>query len=253
MNKSLFLLPLMALLLLVGSCDDGDIHEKVASVTTGKVVKLEGRVIGLRSYTRHYDVSIAGFTEEAESQALPYATISKVLTADSAGNVSIVLSGITGAVKDVELCVLNSLRQRVVTFVSEDISNLSAGDTIRMNIGTVDVSMLSALQTGLFNTSCVGCHGANGFSGAGLNLTATDSLGYSSPRYSMLVNHPSTKLPDQNRVTPGDADHSVLFQVINDSTFSQSWRENHADILNKDRAYPIISMMREWIDEGAAQ
>lgn len=244
MKKALLLLPLMAVLLVVGACDDGTIHEKDASVTAGKVVKMEGQVLGLASYPTHYNVSVAGFTEAAENEVSPYATISKVLTADSAGNVSIVLSGIPGNVKNVELCLLNSLRQKVMTFATEDISSQNSGDTIRIDIGTVDVSMLSAIQNGLFNISCIGCHGANGFSGAGLNLTTGNS-------YASLVGHVSTKVPDKNRVTPGDAANSVLYEVVDDSTFSVDWRENHADILNKDQAYPLINLLRDWINNGA--
>ncbi len=245
MKKTLFFIPLMALLLIC-SCDDGTVHEKEASMTTGKIVKLEGHLIGLNSYPNRYDVSVAGFSEDADNEVSPYATISKVVTADADGNVSMVLSGITGSVKNVELCVLNSLRQRVVTFVSEDISSQSVDDTIRIDVGTVDVSMLSAIQSSLFNVSCIGCHGANGFSGAGLNLTEGNS-------FAQLVSHASTKVPEKNRVSPGDAAHSVLYEVINDSTFSQDWRENHSDILNHERSADLISLVRDWINSGAAQ
>ncbi len=243
MKKSLFLIPLTALLLLA-SCDDGTIEEKEAAYSTGKIVKVEGQVTGLNTWPAHYNVAIAGFTEQANNEPSPYATISKVLTTDAQGNVSIVLSAITGNVKDVELCVLNSLRQRVMTFASEDISSATDDDTIRINFGTVDVSALAAIQVGLFNVSCIGCHGSNGFSGGGLNLTEGHA-------YASLVNLPSTKVPEKNRVTPGDAANSVLYEVINDSTFTETWRENHKDILNKDRTAELIYLVKEWINSGA--
>lgn len=246
MKPSLLCFSALALALLFASCDDGSIQEKSGAMAVGKVVKMEGRVLGLNSYPSHYNVSIAGFTEDADAEPSPYATISKVLTADTLGNVSIVMSGISGAVTDVELCLLNSLRQRIVTFVASDISAQRGDDTIRINIGTVDVGMFSAIQTGLFNLSCIGCHGSNGFSGAGLNLTAGNS-------YADLVGKTSTKLPQQERVLAGDAAHSVLYEVINDSAFSRDWRENHADVLNQERSAGLITLVRDWIDSGAEQ
>lgn len=243
MKKLLFMLPVAALLLL-GSCDDGTIEEKQVSTTVGKIVKVEGHVTGLHTWPLRYNVSVAGFTADADNEVAPYATISKVLTADSLGNVSIVMSAISGNVQNVELCVLNSLRQRVMTFASQDISSENEGDTIRIDFGTVDVSMLGAIQAGIFNASCTGCHGGNGFSAAGLSLTEGNS-------YASLVNQASTKVPGKNRVTPGDAANSVLYEVINDSTFTTTWRENHSDILNKERAINLIGLVRDWIDNGA--
>lgn len=243
-RKTLFLLPLVALLF-VASCDDGTIEKKEAATKEGRVVKFEGTVSGLVSWPLSYDVSVAGFDAEAAEQSSPYAAISKVVMADSSGHVSIVLSGVGSDVERVELCVLNSLRQRVATFASLNLDTQSSTDTIRFDFGSVNVSMFAAVQSSIFNASCAACHGANGRSAAGLNLTDGHS-------YAALVGQASTKLPSVLRVAPGRADSSLLYQVI-DGDVSQNWLQNHSDMLNKERAAKLIKMLQDWIDNGAAE
>lgn len=243
MNKSILSLLSLSLLFLLASCDDGPIHNETSATTGGKVVKVEGTVTGLTTWSERYDVSVAGFTSDAANETMPYANISKVMTVDENGHASIVLSNIGSSVTDIEICALNRLRQRIVTFTSMDISNEPAGDTIRFDIGTIDASMLAGIQTGIFNASCTACHGANGRAAANLNLTAGNS-------YASLVNHASTQLPDLMRVKPGSADSSVVWQVIYGDA-SASWPMNHADMLNKDRASGLLLMLQDWINNGA--
>lgn len=244
MKKTLLILTALAALLpLLAACDDGPIHEKDAQAATGKIVKVQGRLTGLKTWTSGYDVSVAGFTAEAGNEVSPYASISKVVTADSLGNVSMVMSAINGNVQSVEVCVLNVLRQRVMTFVAQDITSEAEGDTININLGTLDVSMLAAIQQSVFNASCTACHGGNGRAAAGLDLTAGHS-------YASLVGHESAKVPGSYRVAPGSAGESVLYQVI-DGNISQNWRQNHSDMLNKERSAPLINLVADWINSGA--
>lgn len=244
MKKIAICLLSLAALLSFAACDDGTIEKKEDSGTVGgKVVKVEGTVTGLHTWASRYDIVVAGFNEEAGNEVAPYASISKVVTADENGHVSIVLSSITNDVKTVEISAVNRLRQRIVSFATLDISNESAADTIRFDIGTLDVSMLAGVQTGIFNATCTACHGANGRAAANLNLTEGNS-------YASLVNHASTKLPEQMRVLPGDADNSVLWQVV-DGNVSESWRQNHSDMLNKERAVNLLQLLEDWINNGA--
>lgn len=242
MNKIIFNILSLSVFLLLSSCDDGPIEKANNATTGGKVVKVEGTIKGLGTWSDRYDVAVAGFTEDAANESMPYATISKVMTVDANGHASIVLSNIGTSVKNVEICALNRLRQRIVTFTSTDISNTSSNDTIRFDFGTIDASMLAGIQTGIFNTSCTACHGANGTSAAGLNLTDGHS-------YADLVNQHSTQLPEQYRVLPNDTANSVLWQVIYGDA-SESWPMNHGDMLNKERASGLLQMLADWIVNG---
>lgn len=229
----------MALALLWGlaSCDDGPIYEKSQGTTDGKTARMEGTLTGLATWPSKYNVAIAGFSDEDK-----YAVISKVITSaniDEDGHVDITLSGIPDEVKTVELCVINRLRQRVVTLHSED----AADGHIAFDVGTVDVGMYAAIQKHLFDTSCTACHGASTFAAAGLNLTEGKS-------YDQMVNRASSKVAGLDIVTPGDAEGSVLHQVLN-TDLSATWHQNHSDMLNKERQAEVLTMLDDWINNGA--
>lgn len=233
----------LATIFSLASCDDGPIEKVTNATTGGKVVKIEGTITGLGTWSDRYDVAVAGFTEEAGNETMPYATISKVMTVDDNNHASIVLSNIGSSVTSVEVCALNRLRQRIVTFASKDISSEPEGDTIRYDFGTLDASMLAGVQTGIFNTTCTACHGDNGHAAASLNLTEGNS-------YAALVNQPSAKQPELSRVKPGNADSSLVWRVIYDD-ISAGWHQNHSDMLNKERAAGLIQLLQDWINDGA--
>lgn len=234
---------LLTLSFLFAACDDGTIENKTYSATEGKIVKVEGHLTGLDTWPLSYNVSVAGFDADAANETMPYATVSKAMASDANGNFSVVLSSLGNEVTTVDVCVMNSIRQRIVSFVSTDISNETSEDTIRIDVGTIDASMLAGIQTGIFGASCTACHGANGTSAAGLNLTEGNS-------YANLVNQHSTQLPEQYRVVPNDTANSVLWQVIYGDA-SAGWPMNHADMLNKDRASGLLQMLADWIVNGA--
>lgn len=243
MKKNIFqILPLLGFFAFA-SCDDGTIEKEIPTTVGGKIIKVEGNIQGLKTWSERYDISVAGFTEDANTENMPYATISKVMSVDSNGHYCIVLSNISNSVKNIEICALNRLRQRIITFSKIDISNEPESDTIRYDFGTIDASMYAGIQKEIFNASCTACHGANGTSADGLNLTEGNS-------YNMLVNHPSTQLPEYNRITPGNADKSVIWQVIYGNA-SENWPMNHGDMLNKDRSAGLLQMLEDWINDGA--
>lgn len=244
MKNLLFSILSLTTILALSSCDDGSIEKETSTTTGGKVVKIEGFITGLGSWSSRYDVAVAGFTEDADNEVLPYATISKVITVDADGHASIVLSSIGSSVKTIDVCVLNRLRQRIVTFSSKDISNESSGDTIRFDFGTLDASMLAGIQKGIFDATCIACHGANGHAAAGLNLTESNS-------YEMLVGKSSRKIPRYKLVEPGSSDSSVVWQVIYDDVSSSGWGQNHSDMLNKERASGLLQLLKDWINDGA--
>ena len=244
-HKSPALPALLGLALCLAACDDGPIHEAEHVAEGGKVVKVEGTLTGLDSWPDDYDVSLAGFTDNSADEWSPYATISKVITADANGHVSMSLSGIGGSIETVQVCVLNRLRQRIMTFTSRNIANEKGTDTIRIDLGTVNTSMLNAVQQSVFNASCTACHGGNGRSAAGLDLTEGHS-------YAALVGQQSVKVKDHKRVQPGDVGGSVLHQVLN-TNVSAEWHQNHADMLNKERAAHLLTLIDNWISSGAPE
>lgn len=225
------LINLSTCLLLISSCDDGDIYSEKVHTTEGRSVTMIGNLSGCSRWTDDYKLALAGFGEDEE-----YAEITKYITAE--GQASVKLSGIGSNVKDVRLCVIDRLRRHVLTFASMNIEHVN--DSTTMDVGTQNVSMYDAIQQKVFNASCVNCHGAATSAAAGLFLTADRS-------YNALVGKPSARLPQYSLVAPGNANGSVLRMVINTDT-THTWHYDHSkDVTSAD----IKSMIDNWINEGA--
>lgn len=225
-------LGLLLMNLLFFACDDGRIYEEVVvTPEEGRVVKLTGRLTGAENWTSGYTVVVAGFDDEKE-----YAIITKSVPTTECKEV--VLAGISDEVKRIELCVINRLRKRILTYETFDCP--VTADTIRLDAGVKDLGMYATLQNQLFNTTCANCHGASTQAAAGLFLTEGKS-------YEALVNQPSLKVADKLLVKPGDADESVLYQTLA-TRISAAWNYDHTKEVLSDE---WIDVLEDWIDGGA--
>lgn len=236
MKKLILILAL--LVTMFASCDDGRIYEKTVVVPEeGFTLKLTGNISGISNWPDKYSVVIAGFGENSE-----YAIISKIIPAPSVdgGSVQVTLSGIGDDVTTLELCVLNRLRKRIVSYKTLDDLTADA-DTIYMDAGTVDVGMYSTIQDKVFNENCVGCHGRSNF--AAKNLFLTDGKSYDA-----LVNRASNVDTEKLLVSPGSAQESFLHFVLNRNGDTQ---HDHADILSTKTS--LLTLIDDWIDGGAKQ
>jgi len=227
---------ILILSLVLGSCDDGRIYPAESTGLEGKVVKLTGTVSGLENWSNKYNIELAAFDKDED-----YAVISKVVTADEDGNVSVVLSGITDDCTKIELCALNKLRRKVVSFSTMDLE-ATASDTIYMSVEDLDISMFNAIQQNVFNTTCANCHGASNYAAADLYLTEGKS-------YQYLVNKASSKVENYNIVEPGDTSKSVLHKVLN-TDLTTTWRYSHTSEITSDM---ILTLIDNWILNGAKE
>lgn len=231
--------PLIAFVLAgLTACDDGRIEEKTVTHKEGRVVKMSGQLTGLSQWADGYNVSIAGFDGTNE-----YAIISKVMPENTEGAFTIVLAGIDDEVTNVQLCVLDRLRRHVMTFKEMELEQTR--DTMYMDVGTVDVGMLNAIQQAYFNTTCANCHGASNRAAAGLYLTEGRS-------YNALVGQPSTKVPDINLVEPGNAENSLLHIVLHEETV-ECISMTHRDLVSEKNEQSILPLIDSWINNGAPE
>lgn len=228
------------LLLSLAACDEGRIPEKELIVTEeGRVVKLTGELAGLGNWASGYDIVLAGFADNAS-----YSSIAKDLSAAATGDghVEVVMSGIGDEVRTLEVCVSNSIRERIATFSAVEAP--ATTDTIRMEVGALDVSMYGAIQQHIFTDKCVQCHGAgSGEPAAGLHLTAGRS-------YADLRGHASAVYPGWQRVCPGSADESLLYTVLTTDQ-SADWAIDHSRFVAED--VNLLTLLRRWIDNGAKE
>lgn len=234
-----------ALALPFSACDDGDIPEKVYTVAeSGLTVKVTATVSGLSQWDGSgYTLAVAGFQPDSK-----FAMVQRAVTGATADGtpVSIVLSSVGSEVKTVEVALTNSLRKRIITLASIDMADYSAGsprDTIRLDLGDVDVSRLGVLQMGIFDRACIQCHGASGRSAAGLNLTAGNAE-------ANLVDVPSSRLEGYRRVESGNAEGSLLHLILQEGG-ENLLTHNHTEILSsqfKTNLEEVSALIDSWID-----
>ena len=223
------------ILSLFSSCDDGKIYDdiKTDSSQTGSVVRVSANIKGADSWPSSYSVVVAGFGEGE------YANISKGVIVSSAGDMNMVMSGIPTEGKTVELCVINQLRKRIVSFYSSEIQYQE--DTIIIDAGTIDAGMFSSVQREIFDKTCINCHGKSTTPAGNLFLTEGKS-------YDALVNVPAS-LSDEGMpyVTPGKVDSSFLHLTLN-TDISANWHMDHLEMITQK---DLLNLLDDWIGNGA--
>ncbi len=223
---------LIATLFVISSCDEGRIYnDDVVQTEEGGTAHFSGTVTGIDSWSSGYTLALAGFEDGND-----YALISKNIdTSVKDGQYDVTLSGIPGEVKTIELCAIDRLRRRVATFLSTDY-NAQTG-TIQINADNVDMSMSAAIQNEIFNTTCVQCHGGTGHAAAGLDLLTGNS-------FDNLISVPSRKMPEMDRVAPGNSNESELYLILSTNA-SADWNYDHSvEVVRQEK----LDLIRNWID-----
>lgn len=239
-NRLLFLLAVE-----LASCDSGDIAERGYMVDEkGYTVKVTAKISNLSEWEgTGYTLAVAGFTADSKfallQKALP-------LNVDDETPISLVLSNISSEVQTVEVALTNSLRKRIISLATINMAehaDKTAHDTIRLELGSVDVGRFGVLQTGVFNRACIQCHGGNGRSAAGLNLTEGNAR-------ANLVDVPSTRQEGMLRVESGNVESSLLHLILNEGG-ENLLTHNHTEILSsqfKSNLEEISSLIDSWIE-----
>lgn len=225
------------------SCDSGDIAEQsYATSDRGHIVKLTGTFTGISSWESKYAVSLAGF-----STGNNYAQMVRTIpnTTPDGTRVELIQSNIGEDINTVELVITNRLRERIITLASVNMDDFTdEKDTIRLDVGNIDVRRFSALQTGLFDKACIQCHGGNGGAGAaGLSLIREKA-------YSQLVNKPSTRKEGMMRVAGGIPEQSLIHQILSEGG-ENILHMNHTEILSnqfKENQNEVRTLIDEWIN-----
>ena len=150
------------------------------------------------------------------------------------------LCGIPDNVKTLEICVVNSVRRRVVSFYTLEAPSTS--DTIRINAGAIDAHMYASIQSQIFNKQCANCHSGNAWA-ASFNLNEGKS-------YADMKNVSSKLIEGKKRVTPGDATNSVLYEALA-TEVSTTWKHDHSKIMVTN---PVgLQLIKDWINSGAEE
>lgn len=227
----------MALAAGLSACDEGDIIPDEGAVgVAGRTVRLEADLDGVDAWASRYSVVVAGF-----EQGNDYALIAKPVRAstNAEGHCVFELTGVQANVTEVALCAIDPLRRRVATFATADATD-GEGTISIVTEGRMDVSMTGAMQTEIFDTRCVQCHGRTGYAAAGLDLVEGRS-------YASLVGVPSVKEPEHLRVNPGNSTESTLWRALS-LPVTSTWGYDHSVEVVDDA---LLGLVADWIDSGA--
>lgn len=233
-TKVFFKLIAAASLSLTG-CDDGRIYPSDTDLSgdKGLNVVMTGKISGAgNAYESGYSLALAAFNEGNE-----FAVVSKTV---SDGSDAVELTNVSPAASSIELCVINSLRKRIMTLASISLTE-SSGNRVNFDIGEIDASPFSVIDREVFSTTCVQCHGAAGHAAASLDLQPGMA-------YRMLVGIPSTVIEGEIRVKPGDAAASTLWQAVA-TDVSSAWSFHHNNLLTSDQSGFIESWINSLKDD----
>ena len=244
-QKFILFATLCTICLLSTSCDDGHIDDPVFDYCSdGYNVQITGTFKRLDTWTGNYSVVAAAFNDESE-----YSLIQKVLPSAATDSTTEVvsLSNVSAHAQTIEIAVVNTLRKRIATIYSYPIpNNQHPDDTIKINVGELNVGMFGAINHFIFQgtgTNCARCHSTA--DGAGhLDLTAENA-------YASLVNVAAYKDNTQTRVIPFDAANSFFYKVIKDGDESISY--SHTGLLTEDKYAVFLDIIAAWINGGAKE
>ncbi len=237
MKRNIFKLFLPALLIVAISCDDGKIYEETVRVTSeGGSIRLTGQIEGNNNWPSGYTIALAGFSDDSE-----YAKTAKNITTGNNGAMDITLTSIPSDVTSIEICAINRLRKRIVSFYTYDYTEQT--DTIYIETGTVDANMFNSIQTNVFDRTCINCHGGSTSAADGLYLTEGQS-------YNALVNVVADKSEDSLLlVNPGNSEESFLHLVLN-TDITSDWAMDHINMVTSS---DLLNLIDDWIDNGAVE
>ena len=222
----------VALPMILVSCDDGKIYPDNSTIeTTGFTLTMKGELTGCGQYDNtNFTVALAAFEDGNE-----FAVVSKNLYD---GSDDVTVTNIDRKVSTVEICIINRLRKRVFTLVSENVDGKTGSDVV-FNVGDVNVSMFAVINSEIFTKTCIQCHGGTGTSAAGLDLNPEKA-------YADLVGVPSRVVEGELIVASGDASASTLWQIVA-TDISDTWNYDHSNLLTTDKS----SFIESWINKGA--
>ncbi|UVQ46352.1 hypothetical protein NXY11_24965 [Parabacteroides faecis] len=228
----LLVLPLFAAITV--SCDDGKIYNEGNGPVKreGSTIKLTAHISKNSTWPSGYSLVFAGFAPNDE-----YAQTAKGLGIENDGSVNMVLSGISNEVNQLEICIINKLRKRIVTFYKMDFTEQA--DTIMMDAGVIDASIFNSIQSNIFNAYCTNCHGAGNSAAGDLYLTEDKS-------YAALINVKAVSSEEGKMlVKPNDVENSYMLDVLTEGASPHY----HNDILSAQM--DKLSLLKSWIEEGA--
>ena len=234
----------LSLALSLTGCDDGYIEDPVNQYSGDSyTVQIKGCFNSVDSWTGKYTVAAACFDGSS-----PYSLTQTALPSEENGEIqTLTLTNVSTKAKSIEIVVMSPLRERIATLYSYEIrADQRIGDTIKVDVGIIDVGMFSTINKAVFQgeqTNCARCHSAVN-PVANLDLTTANA-------YHNLVGVQASADTAMSRVVAGNASKSFLYRVITEGDRSISY--SHPALFVNESTAPFVEIIRSWIDSGAKE
>lgn len=224
-----------AVILMLTSCDDGDLHPIEAGRADGRRIILQTTYSGLNAWPSAYQLTLAAYGTDTEN---PLMSVQIPKPKSENEEVSINLNGIPDETKTIGISILTKGRKLIYNFYTYTIRDDSDMNEITLPVREIDVASFDRIQHQVFNNYCAACHGAGDRAAAGLYLTEGKS-------HAELVNAKST-LTDKMRVDPGMPSQSFLINILTQDIVNY----NHTDVLPEEE---LATLIKTWITNGAKE
>lgn len=224
-----------AVILLLSSCDDGDLHPIEAGGADGRKVSLQATCGSIQAWPSAYQLTLAAYGTDTEN---PLMSVQIPKPKSENEEISISLNGIPDETKTIGISILTKGRKRIYNYYTYAVQDAPEADQITLPVREIDIACFDRIQQQVFNNYCAACHGAGDRAAAGLYLTEGKS-------HAALVGTKAT-LTGKMRVDPGMPSQSFLIDILTRDIVNY----NHTDVLPEEE---LITLVRTWITNGAKE
>lgn len=221
-------------LLLFAGCDEGTIYPD-DTIDSGRTASVTVTFNGINAWPKENYLSLAAFGEDAQIPLLTKRISKPTLEGKER---TIKLNNLSPETKSIEIAIVSNGKKLIYSYHSHPVEKNE--DHLDLDFGVLDLASFDRIQSQVFKTSCLSCHGesSSGLSGK-LDLRKEAA-------YKALVNVEAPLSKDgKNYVTPGNPNNSFLLDILEDNPI-------HKDMFNSYGKQEVVGLIETWIKRGAA-
>lgn len=225
----------------VASCDSGNIYPETGDPSEGRTVTFSVKFTDVQNWPSdsRYAVCFACY-KDGSTKPDVYHDISKPTEGQE---ITYKFKNLSSDITTFAITLARKSHKHIYNIYSEQIPGT---DSKSITISALKVqSLFSYVQTNIFEARCTSCHG-DGWISAGLDLRKDKS-------YGLLVGTTATTDKSRTRVVSGDAASSYIVDILTNADLpaNVTGHTNHPTtvMMSDDQ----LSLIKEWINSGAAK
>lgn len=216
-------------------CDDGRIYPDELGEAEGGKATMQVVFKGQEAWPSAYMLVFAAFGADEEMPV-----VSKIISQPNKeeAEVAVTLNGLSEEIKKVSIAVVNKGRELVYAYYTYPLDDPSK--EVILPINEINLASYARIQSQVFDSYCIRCHGAGNQAAANLNLTKEYSQ-------KSLIGVPAA-LSDKGEllIAPQQADKSFLIKVLKEDVIQY----NHMDVLPEAE---LVTLIETWVDQSVEE